>query len=347
MTLELTQADRARLDEQRIEYLRHKFPCLLVGVTIARIASDQSLVLVVEPGKVNRLRSKLADLRWAAYLICGAERLSIYEGESLLLCTVTVPLLVESVGISKVRSKLGKSEQSKDFNPMTVAAPVKPQKTSTRRSNSKQSPKNKSTKSTASTSSSSMNLQDRIANFAQKTGQSAETIALSLIGQLPTETIEQGFINLADAHLTQLRNELIGIGGNGATATAATVETTPDTNGTTAPTETKERKSRSKPAMRFNAFEVKRSRTKTIGSFLDAQNLAPEDRVKFIEDLAALPVEQPRQPEALETMAEVGLKKILSAYPKASRPSRADMIKSAKTMIGSTTNPDSSPSGES
>lgn len=318
----LTPEDLADLDTRRINRLREYSPSLL---SVKVVLIDGRLFLICAPDQQLALEKALPRLSKQAYILCGAVEISLYCNHQLINTLETCNKLKKHpANFSKFNGET-----------MTSATLTKTEVQSAQ-----------STTSSA-TANQSIGLSQIVENLAQKTGQTPEAIAIEILNKLPIDVampaiqqhvdnfLEQDFI----AYQEQKRKEFLGIGKK-AEGSAST--TTPSATNGAATAEAKEAKTKRiyrRRSMSFKGFEPARNSERTLGNFLKAQGWDEAKRIEVIEAIASLSPEIPTQPEALETLPEQAMKKILSL----SKNTRKAIISAAQKMKGQPSEPSSEP----
>lgn len=78
MALELTASDTFRLERLRLQRFRAFFPETLIACFLHLQQNHTLAIHCAEPWMVDQLLAEISELRWYAWMILGAKRISIY-----------------------------------------------------------------------------------------------------------------------------------------------------------------------------------------------------------------------------------------------------------------------------
>jgi hypothetical protein len=78
MSPELTASDTFRLERLRLQRFRSFFPEPLISCFLHLQQNNTLAIHCAEPWMVDQLLTDMSELRWYAWMIVGAKRLSIY-----------------------------------------------------------------------------------------------------------------------------------------------------------------------------------------------------------------------------------------------------------------------------
>lgn len=317
---------QSRLDAASIQELGKRLKSVRSS-TMTITHPDRVLLVGCDRLSVPAIKRSLINLRVQAWLINGAERLTVYcsDGE-LIFDGATWPIGVWNTLISN-------DIASEDCCMATATK------------------ERLITDNSTMTPSSISNGLVRLATLetiAQNTGNDPKEIAFAIaakghmvgFNEQSNEYIASidGIQDWTDLFLQedlerykqQRRQQLI----SGVTAGVAVAEpkVKPSRRRTTKPTEAKPSTARRK-TFQFKAFTKANSREGTLGKFLHAQGWDEVKRIEVIEAIAALP---PEPAEEL-TQAEAALQRVLKVYKVSTPKARQQFIDTARGMTGTST----------
>lgn len=299
--MELNDDDLALLDKHRVERLRKKLT-ILQPVTFYLGGLDRRLILFCTPELLPKILRRLADIRLQAWLICGADAISLYSDSELVCSTPTLPKLIVMSAEGYLRHKL-KNKGSHEEICMANAIKARPAR------NTRRQPKPQSQSvSTPAPSTPSAPASDPAIPRVKSLATIAGKIQIP-IGQIASEIVGSGGTAFFDeesgtykAEIQSLdswldswldrdlqrqkaerKAELMAAIANPSPQPIKHVEISPDPN----PRPPRQRKSEVAKFPPLAQFEKSNAYGKTIDNFLSAQNLSDLDRVEAIEAMVS------------------------------------------------------------
>lgn len=329
----MERSPQSLLDSAALQELGRRIKCLRSS-TMTITHPDRVLLISCDRPSVGAIKRAKINLRIAAWLLCGAKKLSVYcsDGE-LIFDQSTWPIDEWNI--------LNNNEIPNTLEDSCMATATKERIVA----------QASSAMATPSQLTGLIKLSP-ISGLAQNTGQDAESIAKEiaskghLVGVLDEGTFvasDDGIAAWTDDWLAQdlavykekRRSQLLAL-----TTTIATPTTKPKTtrpasrrkpaadtaNGATATTTPRSR------SYSFKKFARANSREGTIGKFLAAQGFDEKGRIEMIEAIAALP----KEPGDELTQPEAALQRILKVYGVKAKNARQQFIDTAIKMTGQT-----------